>query len=141
MSAAPNKNFHQEERCTKHGEINVGYIQETDQVVCNKCIYDDKLEKIKFIALVSKELNFKFQQAFNEYKQSISKLDNVDPDLVKQKFAAIVKEFFQQLSQRVAELQDGVMVKIKNSESLKQLEKILEGSKEFFSVSNQDGIT
>lgn len=75
-----------EERCAKHGEINVGYIQETEKVVCNKCIYEEKLEKIKFIALVSKELNFKFQQAFNEYKQSISKLDQVDPDLVKAKF-------------------------------------------------------
>jgi hypothetical protein len=49
-----------EERCKKHGEINVGYIAETDQIVCNQCIYQDKLEKIKFIALVSKELNYKF---------------------------------------------------------------------------------
>ena len=108
--------------------------------MCNKCIYDEKLEKIKFIALVSKELNIKFQQAFNEYKTSISKLDQVDPEMVKQKFAAIVKEFFQQLQQRVAQLQGGVMEKIKHSESLKQLEKILEGSKEFFNVANQDGL-
>ena len=35
------------------------------------------------------------------------------------------------------ELQDGVMVKIKNSDSLKQLEKILDGSKEYFSVSSE----
>ena len=50
----------QEERCPKHGEINVGYLLESGRVVCNKCIYEEKLEKIKFIALVSKELNSKF---------------------------------------------------------------------------------
>ena len=75
--------------------------------------------QIRFIALVSKELNAKFQTAFDEYKASIAKLDAVDPALVKQKFTAIVKEFFQQLSERVSSMQDGVMVKIKNSESLK----------------------
>jgi len=38
------------------------------------------------------------------------------------------------LSQRVGQLQGGVMDKIKNSESLRELEKILDGSKEFFNV-------
>lgn len=65
----------QEERCAKHSEINVGYLTESSRVVCNKCIYEEKLDKIKFIALVSKELNTKFQQAFAEYKSSITKLD------------------------------------------------------------------
>ena len=66
--------------------------------MCNKCIFDDKLEKIKFIALVSKELNLQFQQAFTQYKQSIASLENVDPELVKKKFAEIVRLFFVQLT-------------------------------------------
>ena len=53
-----------------------------------------ELDNIKFIALVSKELNYKFQHAYNEYKLSISKLDNVDPNKVREKFVKIVKEFF-----------------------------------------------
>lgn len=64
-----------DERCPVTGEVIVGYIPETGRMVCNTCIYNEKLEKIKFIALVSKELNFKFQHAFNDYKESISKLD------------------------------------------------------------------
>lgn len=97
-----NKLNSNEERCKGHGEVIVGYLQETGRMVCNMCIYQEKLEKIKFIALVSKELNFKFQTAFNDYKASISQLDQVDPDLVKQKFTLIIKEFFEHLSQRVA---------------------------------------
>ena len=53
----------------------VGYVQESGRMVCNTCIYQEKMEKIKFIALVGKELNFKFMHAFNEYKQNIQKLE------------------------------------------------------------------
>jgi hypothetical protein len=82
------------------GDEIVGYNEETGELVSNKSIYKmclnkEKLENIKFIALVSKELNYKFQHAYNEYKLSISKLDSVDPVKVKEKFVKIVKEFFQ----------------------------------------------
>ena len=91
----------------KTGEEIVGYNQETGELVSNigiykMCLNKERLDNIKFIALVSKELNYKFQHAYTDYKTSISKLDSVDPATVKAKFTQIVKEFFDQLSQRVS---------------------------------------
>jgi len=73
------------------GEEIVGYNQETGELVSNlgiykMCLNKEKLDSIKFVALVSKELNYKFQHAYNDYKVSISKLDSVNPDAVKEKF-------------------------------------------------------
>lgn len=47
------------------GDEIVGYDQSTGQLVSNKgiyrmCLNKQKLDNIKFIALVSKELNYKF---------------------------------------------------------------------------------
>ena len=47
------------------GDEIVGYNEQTGELVSNKSIYrmclnKEKLDNIKFIALVSKELNYKF---------------------------------------------------------------------------------
>lgn len=45
-----------------------------------------------------------------------------------------MNDFFHDLATRVKQLEVGVMEKIKQSESLKELEKILENNKEFFNI-------
>lgn len=59
------------ERCEKTGEILVGYEEGTGRLVCNTTIYQEKLTKIKFIALISKELNHKFMSAYDDYQKNI----------------------------------------------------------------------
>jgi len=59
-------------------------------------------------------------------------VQSIDPNLVKQRASILVQKFFQNLAEKVASLQKSVMYRIKQSESLKELEKILEQSREFF---------
>lgn len=45
------------EFCTKHKEANVGMLKDDKQeIVCNTCIFEKKLNDVRFTALVSKEL-------------------------------------------------------------------------------------
>lgn len=123
------------EYCPRHNEANVGYIEEGSQakeIVCNTCIFEKKLNAVKFTALVSKELKAQFAQQFQTYKQSMDSVQSIDPNLVKQRASILVQKFFQNLAEKVASLQKSVMFRIKQSESLKELEKILEQSREFF---------
>lgn len=54
--------------------------------------------------------------------------------MVKLQLKKAVNDFFHDLATRVKQLEVGVMEKIKQSESLKELEKILENNKEFFNI-------
>ena len=81
---------------------------------------------------MSKELRAEFNAAFEHYKNSINSVNGVDPNLVRQRATLLVQKFFSDLSSRVRNLQSGVLTRIHNSDSLRELEKILETSKEFF---------
>jgi len=118
------------EFCVKHHEANVGFVNR--EVVCNTCIFEKKLEQVKFVALMSKELRAEYNAAFEQYKSQINSVNGVDPNLVKQRATLLVQRFFSDLSTRVKNLQSGVMSRIRTSDSLKELEKILEQSREFF---------
>lgn len=61
-------------------------------------------------------------------------MDHVDPHLAKQRMGLKLSEFFNQLSQRIKHLEKDVMSRIRVSDSLKQLEQILESSREFFQI-------
>lgn len=39
MSASPSQVNANCDRCETHGEVMVGYVQETGRMVCNTCIY------------------------------------------------------------------------------------------------------
>lgn len=118
------------EFCQKHNEANVGFINR--EIVCNTCIFEKKLEQVKFVALMGKELKAEFNAVFDQYKSSINQVNGVDPNLVRQRATLLVQKFFSDLSARVRSLQSGVMARIRESGSLKDLEKILESSREFF---------
>ena len=98
----------------------------------NQDIFKRRLKAVKFTALVSKELKSQFAKEFENYKQSMDSVQSIDPNLVKQRATVLVQSFFQGLAEKVATLQKSVMLRIKASESLKELEKILEQSREFF---------
>lgn len=53
------------EYCTRHAEPNVGFLDNSREIVCNTCIFEKKLMSVKFTALVSKELRAEFNAAFN----------------------------------------------------------------------------
>ena len=91
---------------------------------------------VKFTALVSKQLKGEFQQTFQDYKDNRSKVDQVDPNIVKQRAAITVQRFFANLMTEVKALQSQVNNKIKTSESLKELEHILESNQELFPNKN-----
>lgn len=119
------------EYCNKHGEPNGGYSENTGQTVCNTCIFEKKLQAVKFTALVSKDLRNEFNTAFSQYKNGMNQIIGVDTNLVKQRAAILVQKFFVQIREKVKLLQRQSMSKIQQSDSLRELEKIIEQSREF----------
>lgn len=100
-------------------------------MVCNQCIFEKKLLAVKFTALVSKDLRQEFNQAFAQYKQGKNQISGVDTDLVKQRAALLVQKFFAGVREKVKTMQRQSMSKIQQSDSLRELERIIEQSKEF----------
>ena len=78
--------------CPKYQEPYVGYCE--GELVCNSMIYEKKLQSVKFLAIVSKELKGEFGDKFVAYKQGINAINGVDPNLVKQRATIMVKSYF-----------------------------------------------
>ena len=64
-------------------EPNVGFLDNTREVVCNTCIFEKKLTAVKFTALVSKELRNEFNTAFAHYRNGLNSISGVEANLVK----------------------------------------------------------
>ena len=114
------------EFCQNCNEINVGFIHDTREIVCNNCIFKKKLQGVRFITLVCKDLRTEFNKTFNQFNQQVNNVKNVDPELVKQRATILVQKFFAQVREKVKHLQRESMHKIQQSDSLKELEKIIE---------------
>lgn len=61
----------------------------------------------------------------------------MDPNLIKQHMVQTVNKFFDGLLLKVKELEIDVTSRIKESESLKELYRVLDNNKEFFSQAQQ----
>ena len=86
----------------KYNEPIVGYIESTGRFVCNTEIYQEKLkDQVKFIALISKELNGKFMSAFQEHNENVKKLEQLDPEMIKRKFRTMTSNYFAQLKENL----------------------------------------
>lgn len=71
------------EFCPKYGEVFVGYVPETRELVCNSAIFNRKLQNVRFISMVCKELKAEYNKAFNQYNSQVNNVKGVDPELVK----------------------------------------------------------
>eukprot|EP00347_Sterkiella_histriomuscorum_P021345 403334310 len=120
------------EVCQRHNEANVAFNQKNGEILCNTCIFEKKVAELKFTAVVVKEIKERFGKEFEKYKQSMNHMGDTDPQLVKQQIQLSVQQFFGTLRQKVADLHKNVMLQIQGSESLKNLEKVLEENQEFF---------
>lgn len=109
----------------------MGYCEASGEQVCNMCIFSRKLQGVKYTALVCKDLRNEFNAAFNQYKNGLTAVSGVDADLVKQRAAILMQKFFAQVREKVTLLKQQTMEKIKRSESLRELERTLEETKEF----------
>ena len=89
------------EYCPKTGEAIVGYIEDTGELVCNTCIFKRQLQKVKYTALVSRDLRGEFNGAFEQYRSGVTAVNGVDADLVKQKAAILVQNFFSQIKEKL----------------------------------------
>ena len=82
---------------------------------------------VKFTALVSKELRNEFNQAFNQYINGKNQVTSgIDVDLVRQRAALLVQKFFAGVREKVKVMQRQSMDKIQQSESLRELERIIQ---------------
>lgn len=124
----------QQELCPKYGQPLVAYDEKSKEFFCNQAIFEKKIQGLKFTALVVKELKKKFHNEYEKYRESMTEMDQNNPELVKQQVRSMISEFFVGLKQKVRELQGNVMENIKNSENLKNLEQTLEKSKEFIQL-------
>lgn len=70
-------------------------------MVCNTTIYEKQLKNVQFTALVTKSLKREFQETFDDYKNKKALIDQVDPNIVRQRAAVIVQKFFNNLSTEV----------------------------------------
>lgn len=89
-------------------------------------------QQIKFTALVTKQLKSEFDHAFTQFKQSRGQVTDCDPDIQKQRAAILVHKFFENVHSAVKALHGEVSAKIKNSQSLRELEQLLEENRELF---------
>ena len=100
------------EYCRRHQEPTVGYCDASGDIVCNTCIFEKKLDAVRFTALVSKDLRVEFNANFNRYRSGLNAVNGVDADLVKQRAAILVQKFFSQVREKVKNLQRQTMNKI-----------------------------
>ena len=63
----------------QYNEPIVAYDQETGENLCNTQIFERKLKKLQFIALVVKEIRNRFNSEFLKYKDSMNHLGENDP--------------------------------------------------------------
>jgi len=109
----------------------VAFFQDSKEILCNTCIYERKLQGLKFSAIVTKDLKSKFDDSYKQYLAGLGKVGEINPQLAKDSLKTTANDFFKKLSEQVHQLRSSVLEKIKRSQSLKELELILSSSKEF----------
>ena len=100
--------------------------------MCNTCIFEEKVQDLKFTAVVVKELKERFSKEFERYRHSLASMGDADPKLVKDQIQISVTHFFNQLREKVQDLRRNVMSQIEGSESWKNLEQVVQQNQEFF---------
>lgn len=129
-----------EETCPVHHELLVAYNKNSNQLVCNKCIYElsddneDVLKHLTFTSFVASCLKEQFDEKFNHYKDTYSKMGQVAPGSIKSTLETTVSQFFSSVAKQIDAVQEQVLQRINDSKNLKELEQLLENSKTGFAL-------
>jgi hypothetical protein len=83
-----------QELCPIYGQPLVAYDEQQKKFFCNQQIFEKKIQGLKFTALVVKELKGKFAKEYEKYRESMSSMEQANPELVKQQVREMIGEFF-----------------------------------------------
>nr|AAM96949.2 macronuclear development protein 3 [Stylonychia lemnae]AAP20881.1 macronuclear development protein 3 [Stylonychia lemnae] len=120
----------QSEICLKHNENNVAFNNHSREIVCNSCIFENKMGDLKFTAVVVKEIQEKFAKEFENYRSKMSQMTEADVGKVKIQISELISSFLLNLKQTLTQFQLSVAKKIENSENLKNLDRVFEQNKD-----------
>eukprot|EP00347_Sterkiella_histriomuscorum_P001966 403369982 len=132
----------QQELCQKHNEQKVAFDRDSNQLLCNKCIFEN--QKIKsessnahsqtvFTPLITKDIKKRYDQAYKVFTERATNIEDIEPEKVKKLLIQQVRNYFQELRNQLKNQQSVVNQKIQSSETLKKLEDIMEKNSNFFS--------
>ncbi|CDW74940.1 UNKNOWN [Stylonychia lemnae] len=127
--------------CQRHNERKVALDQLTNQQICNKCLFENQKIKLEnsqnqnplFTPLITKDIKKRYDQQLAIYKDNLQKVQFIQEDYVKQKLTSEVQNYFKELKHQLTLIQTQLNNKIQSSESLKQLEDLMEKNKDLFS--------
>lgn len=87
---------------------------------------------VMFTPLITKQLKRNFDAAYASYKESRGDVAEVEPEYVKEFVKQRLTQFFDELRAQVKACKESVTEKIRNSQSLQELEKLVEVNKDLF---------
>lgn len=98
------------EKCTIHNAYKVAWDPETNQLVCNQCLFEKQLKSHKageikveehefnqqhiFTALITRDLKTKFDNLYKTYKDGLCDVAEIEHSNVKEILTEQAKTFF-----------------------------------------------
>ena len=120
------------------GQPYVALDDKTGQLLTNLDLYAWDYENVRFTSTIVKKLKQLFDVKFEEYRSSVHKMNDISSDTITNNLKLNVQNFFKALWDSIGNVKDWVMDKIWMSQSLAELEQILDESKEYFDTSKPD---
>jgi molybdopterin converting factor small subunit len=120
-----------DEVCPIHGLEYVAFDLDTGKALCNGCIYEGKYTNLVFNAEVAKNLTSVYDEKYKAYEKSLHSMQEIKKDLVTTKLQEEMGKFFAALRSNIDGIQEKVLGRLEKSQNLKEVEEILQRSKEF----------
>ncbi|CAI2378810.1 unnamed protein product [Moneuplotes crassus] len=130
-----------DEYCPSHRVEYVAYDQDTGELLCNCCIYEKRSENLVFNAVVAKRLQEIYEEKFNMYKESLSRMQGLSSRLVSTKLQESMKGFFANLKGHIRKVYSHVLKELRNSKNLQEINQILRDAERCFSEKQALGFT
>jgi hypothetical protein len=92
------------------------------------------MENLSFTSYVASNLKDLFDEKFANYKHSLSEMSAIAPQVISTTLESTVNKFFTSIDSQIATVEQSVLSKIHQSTNLRQLEELLNTSKEGFGL-------
>lgn len=137
------------EKCTKHNAYKVAFDADSNSLMCNQCLFEQQLSHNKspakadtsaqefnqhhmFTALITRELKNRFDGLYKQYKDGLCDVAEIDHKNVKELLLDQAKTFFGTMRTKVTQVRHEVNQRVRQSESLRQLEDLITENEEYF---------
>ena len=115
-----------DELCPIHGELIVAIDLETNDLLCEKCVYKGAGKNPQFMATIAKQIKEKFENNYREFEKVHAKVENISAVAIKQRLQSKAQGFFEMVHRKVSEMEDDVLKSIQGSRNLRELGTMLD---------------